>query len=331
MYKILLSLLTLAFTQLSAVPAQKADLGIELLLFKPSIDQSAFVISSSLNVVSGEFFPDGARYNNSFCYQPGFRITGLAAIPGLCNNVEARFSYLDVSHSRSITGPYLFDVIAYPGEGAQAPEDTSYNGTASIRDSFVYYGFDTTLNRYTLCSARDNLQFLIGLHGAYIQHKTRMTSVGTTGPVGTAPVDNLLKVYSQFWGIGPQIGIDYVYNIPCYTCFGLVSSVRGALLCSNTQANTHYTTLRTVGTEGVNLKNDTLWRVTPALDARIGGSYERCVCGFDTALEVGYEWIWYHNSVDAIRGIETAFPGDSIDLLSDLSLQGPYVRLSVGF
>lgn len=325
MYKILLGFLTLAFVHLSAdTCCNKSTVGIELLLFKPSVDQPSFVVSSTLNAVGDEFFPNGVRHNNSFCYEPGFRVTGLSSLCGFGDFAEDRFTYLTASHTRTISGPFLFDTVGWPGEGAQAPEDTSYAGTARMHNSFVYYGFDATGNSFTM----QGLEFFVGLHGAYVQHKTNFTSTGVFGDA-EAPVSNVFNEYSSFWGVGPQIGFNYEYGLPCNIL--LVSSFRGALLCSNTQAHLHYSSLRTVGTEGVNLINETIWRVTPTFDARIGASYNTCCYGFATALEVGYEWIWYHACVNQIKGTDVAFPAASFDLYSNLSLQGPYVRLAVSF
>lgn len=334
MNKIILSILALAFVSLSAEPCctRNGQLGIEFLLLKPSIDQQAFVISSSENVVGGEFFPSGTRHNNNFCYEPGFRITGAAPICGVCSpEVEARFTYLTASHTSAVTGPFLFDTVGWPGSGAIGPEDTSYNGTARVHNAFVYYGLDTTYGRFAPVY---NLELFAGLHGAYIKHKTDFTSVGNFievvgGVPTTMPVSNLLQEYSSFWGVGPQIGFDYGYLLPYK--LNLVTSVRVSLLCSDTQSNTHYSSLRTAGTDGVNVKNQTIWRVTPAIDARIGAVYKTCCYSYDTSFEAGYEWIWYHNAVDQVRGSDVAFAGLSHDHYSDLSLQGPYVRMAVSF
>lgn len=308
----------------------------ELLYLKPTVDQSSYVISSSQNVVAGEFFPNGKRHNIHSSYKPGFRLEGIYE---LCNGESAldfRFAYFKAGHSDSVTGDFLFDTIGFPGDGAQAPEDTSYAGKASIHDHYRYYAFDTTFNRLSLCSCFDNLYLLIGLHYANIEHRTHFTSVGTfISDAATRPINNTLKSHSDFWGIGPQLGLDYNYNLTsadcCYGEFTLNASMRGALLCSNSNSSFHYNTLRTAGTEGVNLKNDNLWRVTPTFDARLGGSYRlSCFC-VDTIIELGYEWIWYHNGVDSIRGIDVAFAGDSIDVFSNLSLHGPFLKISVAF
>lgn len=305
----------------------------ELLYFKPSIENSSFAISSIANASGGEFYPSGKRHHNRANYKPGFRIEGLYELCD-CNYLDGRFTYFRAGHRDSANGPFLFDTIGFPGEGAQAPEDTSYAGAARIHDRYRYYAGDLTFNRLSLCSCADNLYLLFGLHYANIQHKTHFRSFGTflDGSV-SLPVDNLLNSRSRFWGIGPQIGFDYTYKLPycCLGRFSLHTDLRAALLCSKSHATFHYSSRRTINTAGVNLDNDHVWHVNPALDARIGGTYNFCFCGYEGALEIGYEWVWYHNGINTITGYDVAFPGDSIDYYSNFSIHGPYLRLGVDF
>lgn len=308
----------------------------ELIYFKPTREQSSYVITSTSNVVGGEFFPNGTRHLNSMNYKPGFRVGAVYDPCGDSNALDFRFTYFSAGHSASTSGDFLFDTIGFPGDGAQAPEDTFYVGTASIHDHYKYYAVDATFNRLSLCSLSDSLFLLIGLHYANIQHNTRFTSVGSfTSSGSSSPVDNTLRSSSKFWGIGPQFGLDYTYHLPnqCYINgqFALNANMRAALLCSNSDASFHYTTLRTARTAGVNLSNDDLWRVTPTFDARLGGTYHFCFWGLDANIELGYEWIWYADSIDSITGIDVAFAGDSIDLFSNFSLSGPFIKLSVPF
>lgn len=311
----------------------------ELLYLKPSIEQSSYVISSTDNHVGDEFFPDGKRHFNRFHYKPGFRVEGLYKPCGDWNAVDVRFAYFRAGHSDSFTGPFLYDTIGFPGDGAQSPEDRSYSGTAKIKDRFHYYSVDATYNRLSLCSCIDNFYLLFGLHYANIQHKTHFTSVGSfignTSTNELRAVDNLQNSRSRFWGIGPQIGLDYSYSLTdpncCYGAFSLNANARGSLLCARTKASYHYSSLRTAGSRGVNLKNQDVWRVTPAFNARLSGSYQFMTGLCQASLEIGYEWLWYHNGVDSIRGIDVAFAGDTLDLFNNFSLHGPYARLNIGF
>lgn len=89
--------------------------------------------------------------------------------------------------------------------------------------------------------------------------------------------------------------------------------------------------MRTASTKGVRLKNDSLCRVNPAFDAKLGGLHRFCFVGLETTIELGYQWIWTHNCVDSITGIDVAFAGDSVDVFSNLSLHGPFLKIQVAF
>jgi len=309
------------------------ELQSEFLYFKPTLDQSHYVISSTNNRFGGNVYPDGRRHMNHSRYSPGFRV---GASYSLCceNAIDARFTQLRSHHSNSVSGPFLFDTIGYPGDGAQFPEDTTYEGTARSHRHFRYYAGDLNLSRLTFSSfCPENLSFFIGLHYAHIRVKEHFDSVGTGIDGSTVtPVSNHLTRQTKFWGIGPQFGIDYHYD---FTCLGdgllsLTANGRTALLCSNTHARFRYVTTRT-GPVGVNIHNDSLWRVTPTVDARLGLSYKFCVCCTEVKVEGGYEFIWYHHCFDGITGLDVAYAGDTIDLYSNLNLHGPYLSLQIAF
>ncbi|CDR35172.1 Lpg1974 family pore-forming outer membrane protein [Criblamydia sequanensis] len=308
----------------------------EIIFFKPSIDQSSYVISSIDNIFEGEFYPNGRRHLNPTNYRPALR---LGFSTDLCNGFDSfdfTFTYFNANYSQSKQGFFLFDTIGWPGNGAQAPEDINYSGIAKTKDRFRYYTLEAVLSRHCITSCADNLYFFMGLQYANIEHKRKSTSFGDYPTSGDRRlVDNLLLVESNFWGIGPELGFNYQYVLPCSRSLekhlSLFFNARASLLCSSSTAELSYNTQRTLNTEGIHVKNDHLWRVTPAFDARLGGSYEfSCFC-MPSLLEIGYEWAWYNNCIDYITGYDVAFAGDSLDTFSNLSLHGPFIRLTVEY
>ncbi len=320
----------------NAFEAGNVTVSGELLYLKPALEQSSYVISSNDNKVAGEFFPNGKRHANIPSYKPGFRIDGLYTPCEGSIAYDVRFTYFNGGHSSSTSGPFLFDTVGSPGDGAQSPEDISYNGKAKIHDNFRYYAIDATLNRFNLDSCVDRLTLLIGLQYANIQHRRHFKSSGAFSDHGVnKAVDNSLESRSKLWGVGPLFGLDYDYNLTgpdcCYGEFLLNANFRGVVLCSNNSTDFHYHTLRTAGTAGVNLKNHHNWQVNPGFDARLGGSYKFCLMGIETAIELGYEWIWYNNGINSITGYDVAYAGNSLDLYSNFNIHGPYLRIGASF
>lgn len=305
-----------------------------LFYLQPNLDQNSFVITSTDNRFGGEVFPNGKRHMISTEYKPGFR---LETINDLCNQgtlLNLRFTCFNCHPHSHKKGSFLFDTLGYPGDGAQAPEDTTYAGRAFIKQHYQYYGADATINRYIFDWCPDNLSFLFGLHYAYIRVKERFASTGSfINDSTTQTVNNRLKNKSRFWGIGPEIGIDYSYLFQiknCTGCFGLNLNLRGILLGSTTDVKMHYKTERT-GSLGVRLKNDSLLRVNPACDAQIGIVYSYTSCEREAFVEFGWEFVWYSKAVDKITSYDVAYAGNTLDILDDLCLQGPFLRVNIKF
>lgn len=308
----------------------------EFLYFKPTIDQSYYAISSSNNFFGENIFPDGDRFNNNSFFRPAFRIEGAYALCNGCNNLDFRFTYLNADNSDSVSGSFLFDTIGYPGNGAQDPEDTFYSGSADFEEQFRYYAGDATFSRIIFDCCPEYLSILFGLHYVYFKLDEDFDSSGTRveNEVVIA-ISNRLNRTCRFWGIGPELGLEYRYLLPNCLCWrtgvlSLIGNTRGSLLCSHTKAHFQYNTVRT-GPIGVNLNNDPLWRVIPTIDARVGLNYECAFHCLRTNIEIGYELIWYSDCVDTIVGYDVAFAGDSIDVFSNLNMQGPYLAISVSF
>lgn len=317
------------------------DVGFELLYFMPTSDQPYYVISSKDNKTADNPFPNGKRYNNRSSYHLGYRLDGSWSLCNCLNDLSVRLTYFDGGHTSSISGPFLYDVIGFPGNGAEEPEDTFYNGKAKMREEFQYGAIDVAISRIAIGSylggCLENLKLLAGIHYAYLRHVDKFRSTGTFVVTSTNhTLDNHLKRTSHFWGIGPELGLEYDYKLNSCFCsclpgtFSLVASGRASLLYSNINGRFDYSSTKTVGAP-VYLKNKNQIRVIPQVDARVGLDYSFCFCSLDSHLELGYELILYSNAIDNIVGFDVAYAGHTTDQYSNFSLQGPYLVFSAAF
>ena len=320
------------FFSLASLMAYGADhvSSVELLYFKPTLEQSYYSISGN-HSFNGANFPQGTRHNNDPGFQPGFRLEG---IYGTCDRLHAldfRFAYFNESNTERISGTFLFDTKGYPGDGAQTPSDTFYSGIAKYTQHFIYYGADATLNRFSFFDCLENFSLILGLHFAKVQMQERASSDGTSSDDTILAVTNRFRRRSHFWGLGPQLGFEYRYRL--FSRCGILSlgtNARAALLATHTWADLQYTSERT-GDTSVHLNNDPLWRVNPTIDIKVGLFYNcpfRCL---NMTYEIGYEMLWYSDAVDSIIGYDVAFAGDTFDHFSSLHLQGPYFAVKVAF
>ncbi len=313
----------------------------EYLLFQTTWDQPHYVVSATDSFVNGEHYPLGTRHVNNPPFKSGFRVEALYQMCDRPNDIDLRFTWLQSSHTNKLAGAALWDTKGFPGDGAQASEDTPYSGAAEDSVNFHYYGGDLTFNRISPGCCGENFTFLVGLHFAYVKFKENFASVGSFSEtsdddVTVTHISNQLQNKSRFWGIGPQFGIDYKYDIWSMGNGNLtfVANARAALLASSTQASFNDTTIVTPARAvpvNVSLRNETYWRVTPAFDARLGFSSNfDCFC-LTGNIEFGYEFIYYSNCIDNIVGYDVAYAGDSMDVYSNLNSQGPYVAITLGF
>jgi hypothetical protein len=312
---------------------------VEFLIFRPSNEQSYYAISSDLNRggIENDFFPNGTRYNNDPDFDLGYRFE---IAYGLCDGIhegDFRFTHFNTENTDSVNGGFLFDTLGYPGNGAQDPEDNFYSGRTKYTERFLYNAFDLTFNRMLLDCCPEYLFFIVGLHYAYIKVEEKLNSLGTSlDGTTTLHIVNRLSSNSRFWGIGPQLGIDYRYILPnlCFCPMGdwsLIADARASLLASRTKTDFHYNSRKTAGSFGVNLQNQPLWRITPCLDVKLGLNYDTCFFCKSFNFEAGYEFLWYSDAIDHITQYDVAFVGDSFDNFSNLSLQGPYIAIGVAF
>lgn len=309
-------------TTLSAADSDNS-ISATLLYLKPNVDDTHFVLSSFDNTFQGSLFPKGKRHQNCTSFTPGVSLEGFYTIcPGI-SSLDFQATCFNAHSTHSVSGDFLYDTNGFPGFGAQA--SPVYKGTARSKNSYHYYAGDFTYNRILL----HNLTLLIGLHGAYIKFKEHTTSLGTfTNNDQVLPLSNNLHRNSQFWGIGPQIGLDYQLSLTCR--WSLKAKATGALLCGNTKSDLRYITLRT-GPGGVGVRNGDLWRITSAANADLGMNYAlNCKC-FNLTVQFGYEFILYHSCVNKITGVDVFFTGDMIDVFNTFSLHGPYLKMTTNF
>ena len=304
-----------------------------LLYLKPSIDDSHYVLSSFDNTFNGSLYPKGKRHQNTTSFTPGFSVEGQSV---LCPNTSAlalSYTYFQAHSSASTSGDFLYDTNGFPGFGSQ--DSPVYRGTARSKNSYLFHAADVAYHR---CFARlfpEQFTFVLGLDFAFIQFKEHTTSTGTfTSDSAQRALRNNLKRTSQFFGVGPEIGLRYEHLLPNLCSlpgeWSVNGKAKGSLLCGYTKSDLRYITLRT-GPGGVSVLNGDVWRVIPSASADLGIAYHFQCAPFNSTLEIGYEWMVYSQCISKVTGLDTAFAGDTIDLFNNFSLQGPFLRLMIEF
>jgi hypothetical protein len=293
----------------------------ELLFVRPTLDDTAFVLSSP---VSTEF-PNGHRESAEFEYEPAFRIGAGYTLGESGRSVEISYQRLETDATETLVGEFLWATVGHP-DVVTSFED--YAGSASARIDADYQQIDLNVTQPWQVSGLD-VGLLFGLEWADFRVGERYRFVnddaGVTGEVSSA---------SRSWGIGPELGLGLGYQI-CSECgipggrFSLSAGSSLALLL--TETHTRASSVSSVA-PWLRIRDEETSRVITAIHARAGIAYQMPIADqIAASLGVGYQIDTY---LDGLT--RAAFVDDVANSLSstrdyDFDLQGIYLALGVVF
>lgn len=163
-------------------------------------------------------------------------------------------------------------------------------------------------------------------------------------------ISRYVKSPSTFTGGGPQIGLDYDYQIWNNFCFtgSSVASLFIGEMKNSTTFKSFTPELATLGiaqpnVQKTNVSNRT--QLVPSFEQKLGFSYCAAFECFQVTLGAGYQWQYYVNAVQTVdMTAPQVLPAGAIftpqvgvfavgfeRTVSDYMLSGPYVSLNVDF
>ena len=179
---------------------------------------------------------------------------------------------------------------------------THFNGRANFHDDeqhghwkIHYDVIDLTFGRYfDAWSSCFRLRPFIGVRGAYIHQRldSHLETLFTSTLIGNNTVFTDKDDRESFWGIGPQIGLDALWNIGCnfslYGKFALVTYY-GHVKSRNYDVDTFTSTVSVCNGKRRHCFNNF------GTDAEIGVRWDTCLpscfccCDLDVMLKLGLE------------------------------------------
>lgn len=292
----------------------------EWLYMHPSYSQPYYVIDSSTTSV-----PIGSRIANDASYHSGYRLEALYAFCLCPNDVRLRWTHFPSFTERdSTSGAALFSVLSNP--------DTSIEGlpgTFSMRDTFEFYMLDLVFTQPFVECGPFHFDVQAGVTYGYLDLRERAFFNRATS------TDRITSMHSQRWGIGPEIGYEFTYCLPC----NLTLTGRGYVGALVSQRESSYydanlTQAGAVSKVNADTKNREYWDLMPLSDLRFGLSYTGCLgflYGFPFDVEVGYELLTLYRGLDRQFYPDANGDGASSDHLMNFSLHGPYVHVGLTF
>ena len=173
-------------------------------------------------------------------------------------------------------------------------------GTAS----FKYQNFNCDFYGHVTSCCPFALKVFAGFGWAQVDHKLRAKySDLLTAP--DSPVRMAVQNRSYFSGIGPRVGFDAEWEMPCYSCISLHAYAAHTLLIAQTRGDLFQEIYDNPTDQPVDLnyreKFPDCDRLIPAFEAKIGlkGTWE-CSCVTINA-EIGYRADHYINALNTHR------------------------------
>lgn len=254
-------------------------------------------------------------------FHPAFRVIA-DYVCDVSNFIEVRFSYFNSSDTTK-----LFNVIGFDNITG---ETTPTAANASSQLDFTYNAVDLTLQNATHQFYNLSFSFLEGLNFAWINYRQFNLEAVTDLPVEFVSAWGTMS--SRYWGIGPQLGIDMKYVLPWDNC-SLTGNVRASLVISHLKTVNQSVLFELIGPDRIptlteqNINVQGNWLLSPSFDAKLGIDWHKTFRSFQAHAEVGYEFVWYRNAVQA------ALMALTIPVIEryDAGFQGPYFSCGISF
>lgn len=242
------------------------------------------------------------------CVQPNFssgvRVWAGYDDPCSCWGIRASYLYWDTSDRgeafQDVTGIDIDDiepVIGFEGR-------SSFNYQAATLE---------VTGELTSCDCPFTILGFAGVGYAEVDHKLNSLWALLIDP----DVEDFFAVIpssdrSYFSGVGPRLGLDFTWELPCFSCLALHSTLAADFLVSKTKAD-RFVTLFIDLEEITDILPDlelnfnerlvNCYRMIPSLEAKIGlqGTWA-CGCTSITG-EIGYRVDYYLNGLDVHRQV----------------------------
>ena len=251
--------------------------------------------------------------------------------PNSGNNVQLNWTGFNHTDNNTFTLQGNGDLTAPFGYRFDN-EDNDDTTKASTAAQFKLSAIDLDAGQYVDVGNRLQMRLFAGLRFARVESnlRDRYTELDTgnqdEGPEDLAENDSFR---SKFSGIGPRLGADATYNLA--SGFAAVGHVATSLLVGRVDSNSSfafYDYNDDSESGSLIIGSEKLTRVVPAIDAKLGLSYNYTFdCDSVVTLEGGYKASQYIDAVDRLKAESRT--GVVTRSTSSLGFSGPYVKLAV--
>lgn len=216
--------------------------------------------------------------------------------------------------------------------------------TAKGTARFMYDVINFDLGQLFNFNRHAQIRYFAGLSNADLRENVHATFSGNvvTGPF-VGPFSTRQKVRSDFYGLGPRLGVNFNYHMDCG--FGFIGEAAVSAIVGNLHTRTNYTSsaveLSTLFNQTINnqfIKDHKITQVIPAIDTKLGAEY-RYVLKKDAliTIEGGYQAAVYVNAVNQYLPGSVVVPYSTGGIFvatmshtqSNYGVAGPYFKVAI--
>lgn len=304
---------------------------VDYLYFKPSVDDTYFVIKSPEYNISDEFV--GEEKNNRSDFSSGYRLGGAFAFCDCQSKLAVFYTYLSSDHKRRIYGNELTPTIGIENFEYDMAE---YSGVAKSKLSSSYQRVDALYAHKSYENNNLDLHIILGLE--YADLEVHQHTDYLPDSLESSFYSSEVKQKTSTYGIGPQIGFDFSYDLcrlPCYFNGGVLSVdliTTASLLLSEAKAATriNYTNIQEVNYP-FNIRQEKTAKMIPAFHVAVSLNYNCCLFNREANIGLGYEFNTYLRSL--LNSKITSYYGYGLTnrQYNDFDLQGLVASFSVKY
>jgi len=268
----------------------------------------------------------------------GWRLDAGYLIPCTGNDISANWTYLSADEDCSTSGDvYSRFLPANKNVISLSPWD---NVKSDVCFEFNEVNLEVG-QKVDFCSLHTRFHF--GLSYVCLEHDIDTTANGKSKGLRDRRRHTARShLESDFWGVGPRLGIDITYPLGCSSSrFGLVGHMAGSLLAGeievkeNASATTISTSTRSsTGSSSSSVSNfrtrsDDVCTVVPAAMLKIGLQYASQSdpgCG-GYLIEAGYQASGYFHTINHSLDFDRAHRTGFINPISNFGIYGWYLTL----
>jgi hypothetical protein len=328
-------------------PAYCFEVDFQALWMQPTasnLDYAAQANPFDFSVPVPPISPNWVIHEISPDYHFGFDVGVAGICHGTSSTLALNWERLHTSNDHNSTNPPSTSMV---GPFFEIGPDSSFYKKAKGSVHFHFDEVSLDFGTFVKFGSRLRTNLFAGLGFTRIVQQKQALFSNIAGDIFRT-----IKIPSKFIGAGPQLGIDFTYRIA--KGFQFVGDSRATLFVGRLKNSTTFSstspTLTTLGGPNPNIQTtrvDNRTGLVPGFEGRLGFAYDfEFNCRYMFKIEAGYQAQIYLNSIRSIdmgsevtlSAVATGVAGDSgvyartfERTISDFSLAGPYLSVSLGF